>query len=92
LICTFQVKLQLDEEGLQLWKASLHNATTVEPAAPGVPGLIDLVPTAISMLADNLDILGSLLSITESYILISGDKVFQVCAFASPPLCHSIEP
>lgn len=83
-----KVKLQLDEDGLNLWRAALRNATSTEPVNPGTPALIDLAPAAIGLLSENLDLLGTILTIIESYIIIGGEKFFQV-PITQPPSYHS---
>lgn len=69
--------MHLDEDAIILWKAALHNAVSIE-GANGVPGLIDLFPLAISLLSENLDLLGSVIMILESYYLLDASRVLQV--------------
>lgn len=72
-------QLHLDEDAIILWKAALHNAVSIE-GANGVPGLIDLFPLAISLLSENLDLLGSVIMILESYYLLDASRVLQFYA------------
>ncbi|KAF8308814.1 ARM repeat-containing protein [Clavulina sp. PMI_390] len=69
--------IQLDQDGLNLWLAALRNATSIHTTTPGVPGLLDLVPGAINLLANNLDLLSTIVSITESYYLVDVASVLQ---------------
>ncbi|KAG7449051.1 ARM repeat-containing protein [Guyanagaster necrorhizus] len=71
--------INLDEDGLGLWKAALHNTLTVQ-SINGAPALLDLVPDAIKLLATNLDLLGKTVDIIESYMLLEGAQILQVCA------------
>lgn len=70
--------MRLDEDGIALWLAALRNAVTIQATVPGGPSLFDLLPGAIELLAENLDLLGSILSIIESYLLIDAPSVLQV--------------
>ncbi|ETW83875.1 hypothetical protein HETIRDRAFT_443980 [Heterobasidion irregulare TC 32-1] len=66
----------LDEDALSLWSTALRNTNTIE-GINGGPGLIDLVPLAISLLAGNLDLLGKITTILESYYLLGAGQVVQ---------------
>ncbi|KAK0490845.1 armadillo-type protein [Armillaria novae-zelandiae] len=76
---SLQEAINLDEDGLVLWKAALHNTLTVQ-SVNGAPGLIEMVPDAIKLLATNLDLLGKTIDIIESYMLLEGAQILQVCA------------
>ncbi|KAK0206374.1 armadillo-type protein [Desarmillaria ectypa] len=71
--------INLDEDGLVLWKAALHNTLTVQSVNES-SALIELVPDAIKLLATNLDLLGKTIDIIESYMLLEGAQILQVCA------------
>ncbi|THH15375.1 hypothetical protein EW146_g5093 [Bondarzewia mesenterica] len=66
----------LDDDALNLWLTALRNTTTIEGVS-GNPGLIDLVPLAISLLASNLDLLGKITNIFESCYLLDAGAVLQ---------------
>ncbi|GBE79528.1 ARM repeat-containing protein [Sparassis crispa] len=71
--------VQLDEDAFVLWQSALRNATTIESVSGG-PGLIDLFPLVVSLLSQNLDLLGSIGSIIESYYLLNAPRVLQLYA------------
>lgn len=71
-----KVAINLDEDALNLWLAAVRNSSSLGYA--GGPGLIDLVPLAISLLSDNLDLLGKIVSIVESYLFVDAPAVLQV--------------
>jgi len=52
-----------------LWQAALQNATSIV-VSPGMPSLYDILPLAIVLLADNLDLLGSITGIVQSYVVL----------------------
>ncbi|KDQ20506.1 hypothetical protein BOTBODRAFT_309717 [Botryobasidium botryosum FD-172 SS1] len=70
-------RLHLDQDGLGLWLAALRNATTLDPLTPGTLGLIDLLPGAMALLAENLDLLGTILNVIQSYLLLDATKTLQ---------------
>jgi hypothetical protein len=76
-----KLKLELDEDALNLWRTALRNTHTIQPVQPGQEGLFQLAPIAIALLASNLDLLGSVLSIIESYIILGGQEFFQQYSF-----------
>lgn len=49
--------------------------------APGTPSFYDILPMAILLLADNLDLLGSINGIIQSYIVLDCEGVLQVRIF-----------
>jgi hypothetical protein len=70
----------LDEDALDLWMSALMCAT---PTTNALPPLFELLPVAVSLLHDNLDLLGKITSIFESYYLLGASAVLQVIMFAS---------
>ena len=70
--------MYLDADGLNLWLAALRNSVTIVPD-DGSPGLRVLFPQALQLLATNLDLLGSVTGIVESYFLLDAFYVLQVC-------------
>ncbi len=80
---SFQARLQLDKDGLNLWQAALQNATSIM-VSPGMPSLYDILPLAIVLLADNLDLLGSITGIVQSYVVLDCVGVLQVRGLEVP--------
>lgn len=74
------VVINLDEDALNLWLAAVRNSSSLGYA--GGPGLIDLVPLAVSLLSSNLDLLGKIVSIVESCLFVDAPAVLQ--SFAQP--------
>lgn len=70
-----KVAVNLDDDALNLWLAALRNA----PSLQGAPGtsLLQLFPLAISLLANNLDLLGKIIFIVESYLLVDAPLILQ---------------
>ncbi|KDQ29318.1 hypothetical protein PLEOSDRAFT_1038626 [Pleurotus ostreatus PC15] len=64
----------LDEDALVLWLAALRNTTSIH-GMNGAPGLIDLFPIAMTMLASNLDLLGSVVEIVTSYLFLDARTI-----------------
>ena len=79
-----KARSKLDEDGLRLWQAALQNNVTLE-AVPGAPSLMDVFPIAVDLLADNLDLLGSITSVIRSYLVLDFEsaKILQVRKFVS---------
>ncbi|KAG2154931.1 ARM repeat-containing protein [Suillus bovinus] len=75
-----KVAINLDEDALNLWLAAVRNSSSLGYA--GGPGLIDLVPLAVSLLSDNLDLLGKIVSIVESYLFVDAPAILQ--SFSQP--------
>ncbi|KIP12739.1 hypothetical protein PHLGIDRAFT_97377 [Phlebiopsis gigantea 11061_1 CR5-6] len=75
---TSGAQTQLDEDALILWQAALRNTDTLD----GVDGstLFSLLPLGVTLLAENLDLLGKITSIIDSYILLDPSRVLQACA------------
>ncbi|KAI0375701.1 ARM repeat-containing protein [Pilatotrama ljubarskyi] len=69
----------LDEDAFALWQSALRNTTTIE-GVNGAPGLIDLVPLIIQQLSSNLDVLGTIVHIVESYFLLDAPRILQLHA------------
>jgi len=67
----------LQEDGLNLWLSALRNTTTIA-SVDGAPALSDLIPSALGLLADDKDILGTIINIVESYIFLDALGVVQV--------------
>ncbi|KAF9226602.1 ARM repeat-containing protein [Gyrodon lividus] len=67
--------VHLDDDGVNLWLAALRNSTTLQSAS--VPSLLHLFPLAISLLANNLDLLGKVIFIVESYLFVDAPLVLQ---------------
>jgi hypothetical protein len=69
--------INLDEDGLNLWLAALQNTLTLS-SINGGPALLDLFPHALSLLSTNLDLLGKITNIMESYFLLDAVTLLQV--------------
>jgi hypothetical protein len=72
----------LDEDGLLLWQCAIRNSLTIQ-SVNGDPSLLELYPRAMELLADNLDLLGKIISIHESYFLLDGQCILGVGPFMS---------
>ncbi|KAF5390622.1 hypothetical protein D9757_002665 [Collybiopsis confluens] len=68
--------LNLDGDGINLWKDSMRNATTLDNVDPKI-SLAGLIPFLVQHLNNNLDLLGTLLNITESYFLLDPSRMLQ---------------
>ncbi|KAM6495766.1 Armadillo-type fold [Amanita muscaria] len=66
----------LDEDGLCLWLAALRNTVTIS-TVNGAPALVDLFPQALELLATNLDLLGKITNIVESYVILDAPTILQ---------------
>ncbi|KAI0938258.1 hypothetical protein AcV5_001092 [Taiwanofungus camphoratus] len=71
-----RAQVQLDEDALILWQAALRNFVTLK-IVDSRPELFDLFPLAISLLSENLDLLGRIVGIIESYFLLNAVQVLQ---------------
>lgn len=69
--------VQLDIDALNLWSSSLRNTLSVS-TNDGSPCLRDIFPDAVSLLGTNLDILGSVVGIMESYFLLDAEYILKV--------------
>ncbi|THH33687.1 hypothetical protein EUX98_g583 [Antrodiella citrinella] len=67
---------QLDEDGLNLWLIALRNSTTID-AVNGSPGLAELFPIAIDLIANNLDLTSKVVAVMESYFLLDAPRLLQ---------------
>ncbi|TFY59275.1 hypothetical protein EVJ58_g5888 [Rhodofomes roseus] len=72
-------QLHLDQDALVLWLAAIRNTVTLE-GVDGGPGYIIPFPLVISLLSENLDLLGSISEIVDSYILVDATRVLQLYA------------
>ncbi|KAH9482382.1 Importin-11 [Psilocybe cubensis] len=70
---------QLDGDALNLWIGALRNTVTVA-SSDGSPCLRDVFPEAINLLATNLDLLGSITLIIESYFLLDAVHILKSSA------------
>ncbi|KAF8974448.1 armadillo-type protein [Flammula alnicola] len=71
--------VQLDADGLNLWLSSLRNTVTIS-SVDGSPCLRDIFPEAMGLLATNLDLLGSITRIIESYLLLDSEYILKTYA------------
>ncbi|KAI6047441.1 ARM repeat-containing protein [Pisolithus marmoratus] len=69
------VAVHLDEDALGLWLAALRNAPTLQGASG--PSLLQLMHLAISLLVGNLDLLGKVILVVESYLFVDAPLVLQ---------------
>lgn len=72
-----KVAINLDEDGINLWLAALRNSTTIQNISTS--NLLQLFPLAMGLLASNLDLLGKITFIVESYLFVDALLVLQVC-------------
>lgn len=72
-------QVQLDEDALILWQASLRNTNTLE-SPDGSASLFELAPLVMRLLAENYDLLGKITTIVESYLLLDAPRLLQACA------------
>ncbi|KAH7931251.1 ARM repeat-containing protein [Leucogyrophana mollusca] len=73
---TTEAVKNLDDDALELWISALRHTTTLQSAA-GQPALLDLFPIGVSLLAENLDLLGKVVTIIEAYIFVDASLVLQ---------------
>jgi hypothetical protein len=69
--------INLDEDGLVLWLAAVRNAPSGGTRS-GSPSLLTLYPRALYLLATNLDLLGKITGILESYFILDAPALLQV--------------
>ncbi|KAI5123421.1 hypothetical protein M0805_006126 [Coniferiporia weirii] len=74
-------KIELDQDGLTLWIAALRNSVSLDDVN-GTKSLLALFPTAIAFLSENLDLLGSTMTVIQSYFVLDAARVLQ--AYARP--------
>ncbi|KAF8489124.1 armadillo-type protein [Gautieria morchelliformis] len=77
---TTKEKHYLDEDGLLLWAAAIRNALTLESTRNGVPGYIDMFSHVTLQVSGNMDALGTMLSIVESYVVLDAKRVLATHA------------
>ncbi|KAG5716692.1 Importin-11 [Termitomyces sp. T112] len=70
--------INLDDDGLTLWLSALQNTLTLS-SVNGAPALFDLFPIAMNLLSTNFDLLGTTISIIESYFLLDASGILQAC-------------
>ncbi|GJJ07307.1 hypothetical protein Clacol_001508 [Clathrus columnatus] len=83
-------KPYLEDDGLQLWLTAIR-------CAPSTPGLIALFPRAITYMTENLDVLGTVMTIVESYIIADSNAILSVhagelCAAFRSVLSTAVKP
>lgn len=78
------MRLQLDEDGMLLWQAALHNCVMLQSQL-GQPSLLDLFPLAINLLSNDLDMLGSITLILESYFVLDVNSILNVRPYLAVP-------
>ncbi|KDE05416.1 hypothetical protein MVLG_04211 [Microbotryum lychnidis-dioicae p1A1 Lamole] len=64
----------LQEDSLELWQALLKRSSALSPE------LVALIPLLITLLAAATDILPRCLAILESYLLLDGPQILQLCS------------
>lgn len=69
--------VHLDADGLTLWLSALRNAVTIA-SVNGDPALKDIFPQALTLLSTNMDLLGSITRIIESYFLLDAPHILKV--------------
>ncbi|KAJ7068412.1 armadillo-type protein [Mycena amicta] len=85
----------LDEDALNLWLAALRHTSTLQSQTG--PGLFDLYPKAVTMLATNLDLLGKAIDITVAHFFLDAPLILQTsavelfCAFVSALSSAAVE-
>ncbi len=73
--------MQLDEDALMLWQVALRHTESLD-GSDGSPGLASLIRLAVDLLANNLDLLGQIISILESYVILDASRFLQVDIFS----------
>ena len=76
--------VHLDADGLTLWLSALRNAVTIA-SVNGDPALQDIFPQALALLSTNLDLLGSITRIIESYFLLDASHILKVDSISLHP-------
>ncbi|THH02435.1 hypothetical protein EW026_g424 [Hermanssonia centrifuga] len=71
-----EARIQLDEDALMLWQVALRHTESLD-GSDGRPGLASLIRLAVDLLANNLDLLGQIISILESYVILDASRVLQ---------------
>ena len=76
--------VHLDADGLTLWLSALRNAVTIASVS-GESALQDIFPQALALLSTNLDLLGSITRIIESYFLLDVSHILKVSLISLHP-------
>lgn len=66
----------MEEDAITLWLMTLRNSLPNDN--PANPDMFQLLPTAVQQLATNLDLLGKICQVMESYVLLDSNRVLQV--------------
>jgi hypothetical protein len=66
----------MEEDAITLWLMTLRNSLPNDN--PANPDMFQLLPTAVQQLATNLDLLGQICQVMESYVLLDSNRVLQV--------------
>lgn len=74
--------VHLDIDGLTLWLSALRNTVTMA-SVNGASALQDIFPQALTLLPTNLDLLGSITRILESYFLLDASYILTVGSLIS---------
>ena len=74
--------VHLDADGLTLWLNALRNTVTIA-SVNGDSALQDIFPQALALLSTNLDLLGSITRIIESYFLLDASHILRVDSLIS---------
>ncbi|KAI5481425.1 hypothetical protein MNV49_004181 [Pseudohyphozyma bogoriensis] len=64
----------LEEDGLELWQILMRRSSVITPE------MYSLLPLLVSLLSRGTDTLPRVLKILESYLLLDGPRVLQLCA------------
>ncbi|KAJ3989631.1 armadillo-type protein [Lentinula detonsa] len=71
----------LDGDGSNLWKEAMRNTLTMDNPGPSET-LASLMDILVYQLKTNLDLLGTMINITESYFLLDPARMLQIDAVA----------
>ena len=82
--------MHLDQDAFILWQSALRNTTTID-GVNGAPGLVDLVPLLIQQLSSNLEVLGTIVHIVESYFLLDAPRILQVSSLSADPISEAYQ-
>ncbi|KAG8829540.1 hypothetical protein FRC17_006424 [Serendipita sp. 399] len=75
------LNVQMEDDAVELWLVSLRNS--VPNHDPNVPDFFQLLPNAVELLYSNLDLLGTICQIIESYLLLDCSRVLQAGTVSS---------
>ncbi|KZT19271.1 ARM repeat-containing protein [Neolentinus lepideus HHB14362 ss-1] len=76
---TDAARLQLDHDALLLWQAALRNVVSLD-SIDGTRSLVELLPLAIRLQSDDMDVVGDVIGIVESYLILDAPRVLQMYA------------